>query len=270
MSSPAENVARVRRSIALALLLTLVAALPARPVSVMYAGSLVTAMEGPVAQALARRGLTFQGEGRGSQEIANLMLAGLRKPDAVVLVDPSVLLRLRRAGLIARSWPLGSASLGIGWAPRSRFAAALAAARGAAALRRVLSAPGIRIARTDPQLDPKGRYTVEAVTLLYGTAGARSILGASDNPAQIFPEQDLLVRLETGEADVGFLYSTEARARHLDFIPLPGAASMSQKIRYVVAIVRGAPHPAAASAFADFLLRGEGHAILHALGLSYP
>lgn len=250
------------------LLAGLTAAAPAQSVTVMYAGSLVTPMEGPIAQALAQHGIRFQGEPRGSTAIANFILGGLRRPDAVVVVDPAVVARLQSAGLVARSWPLGSATLGIGWTQRSRFAGALAHTNAtAASLYALLSTPGIRIARTDPQLDPKGRYTVQAATMLFGGQRTKAILGADNNPAQIFPEESLIVRLETGEADVGFVYSTEARARHLHFIPLPGAASMSKQIQYVLAVMKDAPHPRTARAFAAFLLHGEGMRILRAAGL---
>lgn len=237
-------------------------------VSVLYAGSLVTPMEGPIARALAARGLTFQGEGRGSQEIANFIEAGLRKPDVVILVDPAILARLTQAGYVAQSWPLGSGALGIGWSDRSRLAARLASTPSTRdALLSLLTTPNLKVARTDPQLDPKGRYTLQALRLLFGDAQARTILGTDENPAQIFPEESLLVQLETGEADLGFVYSTEARARHLNFLELPGAASLSDKIRYSVAIMKNAPHPAAARAFVDFLLHGDGHRILTAAGL---
>lgn len=246
----------------------LVGAAPPQTVSVLYAGSLVTPMEGPVANALAQRGIGFQGEARGSQEIANFVLAGFRTPDVVIVVDPAILARLTHAGLVAQSWQLGRASLGI----------ALAKGHGDVWFdqanvpfgKTLLEGVGWHIARTDPQLDPKGRYTIEAVRMLVGAEGEHRLLGDDENPAQIFPEQDLLVRLETGEADFGFVYSTEARARHLDFIELPGRASMSDKIRYVVAIMKNAQHPQAARAFVDFLLHGPGRAILTNAGLSHP
>lgn len=231
-------------------------AAPPQTVSVMYAGSLVTPMEGPVAQALAKQGITFEGEGRGSQEIANFILAGLRDPDVVILVDPSIVATLAKKGLIAQSWTFGSASLGIGWRTSVRFA-------GFAHL------GGTHIARTDPRLDPKGTYTIEAVRMLLGSEGERKLLGDDENPAQVFPEQDLLVRLETGEADFGFLYSTEARARHLNFTPLPGSASLSDKIRYTIAIMKNAAHPQAARAFVDFILHGDGRTILTNAGIDY-
>lgn len=249
----------------LILAVALVAASPSQTVSVMYAGSLVTPMEGPVASALAQHGMTFEGEGRGSQEIANFILAGLRKPDVVIVVDPAILARLQHAGLVAQSWQLGRASLGIATSYCNRVKPL--ASNTNLCLQKLWNTPGLRIARTDPRLDPKGRYTIEAMRILLGNTGERKLLGDDENSAQTFPEESLLVRLETHQSDFGFVYSTEARARHLDFIPLPGRASMSEKIRYFVAIMKNAPHPSAARAFVDFLLHGQGRSILENAGL---
>ncbi|MBV8118105.1 MAG: ABC transporter substrate-binding protein, partial [Candidatus Eremiobacteraeota bacterium] len=45
-------------------------------VSVLYAGSLVTPMEGPIKTSLATAGIDFEGEGGGSKMLANLIASG--------------------------------------------------------------------------------------------------------------------------------------------------------------------------------------------------
>lgn len=240
----------------------------AHEVSVLYAGSLVRPLEGPIAAAARHRGLAFVGESRGSKEIVNLILAGLRKPDVVIVVNPAVAARLQRRGFIARSWPLGETHLELAWSANSRFAALYRRAGGAnAALARLLATPHLRIARTDPRLDPKGVYTIAAVRQMVGAARERALLGSDENAAQIFPEESLLVHLESGEADVGFVYSTEAIAHHLQTATLPGVRFA---VRYRVAILNAAKHPAAASEFVDFLLRGEGRLMLERYGVERP
>ena len=59
-------------------------------VSVLYAGSLVTPMEGPIKTALAAKGIDFQGQGAGSKMLANLIAAGAKNPDAFISVDPTL------------------------------------------------------------------------------------------------------------------------------------------------------------------------------------
>jgi molybdate transport system substrate-binding protein len=263
----------MRKALAMLAAITFLAMVPAiEPVvSVLYAGSLVTSMEGPISTAFSRlTGATFAGEGKGSRALAHLIEDGIRRPDIFISADSALMKELRARHLIASAQTFGSATMVLGYSAHSPYRQRFdQVAAGRAQLLDALRIPGLRIARTDPRLDPKGERTLHAMHLLASDAVARSILGADENPAQIFPEEDLLVRLETGEADVGFLYSTEARARKLPFIPLPGKAALSDEITYTIAIMRGAPHPHAAQAFADFIERGAGRRILEDAGVRY-
>jgi molybdate/tungstate transport system substrate-binding protein len=237
-------------------------------VSVLYAGSLVTPMEGAVKTALGTRGINFEGQPGGSKELANLIRAGVRSPDVFISVDPKIVASL--GDRVASATTFAGTSLGIAWAPHSRFAElfeSVLARR--TTLHAALQQPGIKIGRTDPQLDPKGAYTVEAATMWLGRDGAVQILGQPENPAQIFPEEDLLARVDTGQIDAGFFYQTEAIARGYHFITLPGAAAMTDRITYTLAVMKAAPHPQTAKAFADFILTGEGREILERAGLTY-
>ena len=237
-------------------------------VSVLYAGSLVTPMEGPIKSTLAAKGLDFQGQGAGSKQLANLIASGIKNPDIFVSVDPKLVTGLGTK--VANAETFAGTSLGIGWSDKSKFASVLAnAAAGSTTLLSALEAPGLKIGRTDPKLDPKGVYTVQAMTMLAGADREKQILGPDENAAQTFPEEDLLARIDLGEADVGFFYKTEAVARGLHFVPLPGAAAMSDKITYTLAVMKAAPHPEQAKAFEDFILRGDGKAILEKAGIEY-
>jgi molybdate/tungstate transport system substrate-binding protein len=257
-------------TLAAALLLTLapVSASSDDVVSVLYAGSLVTPMEGPIKAALAHEGIDFQGQGAGSKMLANLIAAGTKTPDIFISVDPKLVTGL--GPKVARATTFASTSLGIGWSDKSKYASLFAGvAAGKTTIVAALSTPGLAIGRTDPQLDPKGVYTVQAVTLLDGADGEKRILGAPENDAQIFPEEDLLARIDTGQADVGFFYRTEAVARGLHFVPLPGKAAMSDRITYTIAVMRDAPHPTQANAFEQFILSGRGKRILQDAGIDY-
>lgn len=237
-------------------------------VSVLYAGSLVTPMEGPIKDALHAQNLDFQGEPGGSKALANLIVAGVRHPDVFVSVDPALVLKLD--GRVASATTFAATSLGVAWAPHSKYAALFdRVTAGKASLEHALATPGIRIGRTDPQLDPKGAYTVQAVTMWLGHAGEQRILGQDQNPSQIFPEQDLLARVDTGQADVGFFYRTEAVARGYPFIALPGNAALSDRITYTLAVMKTPPHGFAAQEFAAFILAGPGRPLLERAGLTY-
>lgn len=236
--------------------------------TVLYAGSLVTPMEGPIKTALLNQGIDFQGEPGGSKALANMILAGVRSPDVFISVDPNLIAKL--GDRVASAKTFAGTSLGIAWAPNSKYAVLFdGVAAGKTPLKDALQTPGLKIGRTDPQLDPKGAYTIEGTTMWLGRDGERAILGEDENPAQIFPEQDLLARVDTGQADVGFFYRTEAIARGYRFIPLPGAAALTDRITYTLAVMKAAAHPDAARAFANFILTGAGRTILQRAGLSY-
>jgi molybdate/tungstate transport system substrate-binding protein len=241
---------------------------PATLVSVLYAGSLVTPMEGPIKAALREQNVDFQGQGGGSKALANLILSGVRTPDVFISVDPKLVAKL--GDRVAKSTTFAGTSLGIAWSPNSRYASLFqSVAAGKTTLESALLTQGLRIGRTDPKLDPKGEYTIEGMTIWLGRDGAKRILGDDENAAQIFPEEDLLARVDTGQADLGFFYRTEAVARGYQFIPLPGKAALTDRITYTLAILKAAPHPEAARAFADFILNGQGRTILEKAGVTY-
>jgi molybdate/tungstate transport system substrate-binding protein len=271
MRKPAATKAvRWMLGLAIAVSLTLSAAVAQTRgvVSVLYAGSLVTPMEGPIKAALAQQGIDFQGQGGGSKMLANLIAAGTKSPDIFISVDPKLVTGL--GAKVSRATTFAATSLGIGWSDQSRQARLFASvSAGKTSIVTALSTPGLAIGRTDPKLDPKGVYTVQAMTILAGPDDERRILGNPENNAQIFPEEDLLARIDTGQADVGFFYKTEAVARGLHFVPLPGKASMSDAITYTIARLHDAPHPAQAAAFEQFILTGRGKTILQNAGIHY-
>jgi molybdate/tungstate transport system substrate-binding protein len=223
-------------------------------------------MESAVAPALRARGIEFTGEPGGSKKLANLIVAGVRSPDVFISVDPAIVASL--GDRVASSTTFAHTRLGIGWSDKSRVADVLGSvAAKQTPLLVALATPGLVIGRTDPKLDPKGVFTIAAMKEFAGAADERRILGADENPDQIYPEEDLLARVELGEIDVGFFYRTEAIARHLKFVPLPvGDASA---IAYSLAVMKAAPHPAQARAFADFILTGPGRTLLEKAGLDY-
>jgi molybdate/tungstate transport system substrate-binding protein len=235
-------------------------------VNVLYAGSLVTPMEGPVTEALRADGVQFAGEPGGSKKLANLIASGVRSPDVFISADPTIVAGL--SANVASSTIFARTSLGIAWSPKSRYHDLFeGVAAGRTPLLQALATPGLRIGRTDPLLDPKGVFTVNALKEIAGAETEQKLLGAAENPNQIFPEEDLLARVETGEIDVGFFYHTEAIARNYPYVALP--PSPASQVSYALAVMKDAPNPDAARSFATFILRGKGREILEHAGLEY-
>jgi len=269
----------------------------AEPVTVLYAGSLVTVMERSVAPELAKQGIEFRGEAKGSNALANLISSGLRQPDVFISADPKLIDGLMGGAKPLARWGITFATtrLVIGYARGSRFAADFqSVARKEKKLADVLLEPGLRLGRTDPVLDPKGYRSIIATKLLAADGGppdlVARLLGDDRNPAQILPEEALLARLESGDIDGAFLYSTEAVARNVPFVELPANANLGDPAQaahyasvsvtvdgkthvggiaaYAFTIPTVAPHPATAERFITFLFSPDGRALLTKNGVT--
>src|SRR5579875_2580568 len=249
-------------------------------VSLLYAGSLASLVERGLVPALSRRGMQVQGEPMGSVAAARLMLDGLRHPDVFISADPEV----NRQMLMRPPRPLAewyvvfaAGELGIAYRPGSRYASAFHAARqGRLPWYRALEQPGLLLFRMAADE--------------YGRPELTKLLGADENPQQIFPEPELVLRLETGQLDAAILYRHEAVARGLPFIALPAAINFSdphfaaryarysyrtrsgltvsgQPILFTATIPITATHRPAAIGFLQFLCSPEARTILERFGL---
>lgn len=245
------------------------AAASATGVDVLYAGSLVNLMEHGIGPAFDKAtGDTFKGFGGGSNGLANQVKGKLRRADVFVSATPKVndtLMGAANGDWVAWYVTFAHSPLVIGYNPSSRFAADLRTKP----WYEVLREPGIRIGRTDAKLDPKGALTVQLMDKAeqaYHQPGlAQAVLGAPDNPEQVRPEENLVGRLQSGQIDVGFFYSTETSDLKIPAIPLPSEVAPSAV--YTVTILRDAAEPAAAAAFVSFLLSPPGQAIMKEHGL---
>ncbi|HUX85721.1 MAG TPA: extracellular solute-binding protein [Chloroflexota bacterium] len=206
-------------------------------VNVLYAGSLVTLLEKHVGPAFnTATGFTFQGEGKGSVAIANLIKGKTRTPDVFISADPSVnaLLEGSSNGNYVSWWvPFARTALVVAWSPRSRFAGDFTNAKdGKRTWESVLEEPGLHLGRTDPALDPKGYRTLWLFQLDEARTGnkgeAQRILGSPTNPAQIFPEEQLVARLQGGQLDAGIFYQIEAVEAHLPYLELPASINQGE------------------------------------------
>ena len=244
-------------------------AVAAADLNVLYAGSLVNLMEHGVGPAFDQAsGNTFRGFAAGSNALANQIKGKLRQADVFISASPKVnetLMGAQNGNWVSWYVTFAQSPLVIGYNPASRFAAELKTRP----WYEVLREPGIRIGRTDPKLDPKGALTVQlldhAEQVYHQPDLAADVLGGEENPAQVLPEENLVGRLQSGQIDVGFFYSTETADLHIDSISLPQEVALSA--RYTMTILRNAADPAAAAQFANFLLGAPGQALMKQHGL---
>jgi molybdate/tungstate transport system substrate-binding protein len=277
---------------------------PKGDVSVLYAGSLVTIMEHQISPAFDKAtGYTFAGEGKGSTALAVEITGHLRTPDVFISADPKVnttLMGAANGNYVSWYMTMARTELVIGYNPNSRFAADFqAAANGSKPWYQVLEEPGVRLGRTDPELDPKGVSTILMFDLAqqyYNQPGLeQKVLGSDENASQVFPEEELIARLGAGQLDAGIFYLNEVKAAHIPYITLPDQINLGNPadasnyatvqwtdpktskvhkgapIIYTITIPSTSKNMAGAIAFVNFMLSSQGQSILTADGvLSTP
>jgi molybdate/tungstate transport system substrate-binding protein len=228
-----------------------------QPVHVLYAGSLVNLMEkrlGP--KFAAASGYQYLGEGAGSDALANEIKGKVKQADIFISASPATNQKLRGAGngnWVSWYATFASSPLVIGYNPNSRFAADLKSKP----WQQVVAEPGFRLGRTDPATDPKGKLAVQALDQVGRGALAAEV-------SQVFPENELIGRLQSGQLDAGFFYSTEATSAKIATIP---ATPVALQATYTVTVLNQAPDQAGAIAFVNYLLGADGQATLKAAGL---
>jgi molybdate/tungstate transport system substrate-binding protein len=277
-------------------------------VFVMYAASLIKSFEESIGPLYEKKtGYAYTGEGRGSVQIANMIIDGQRKPDVFVSAGTIPIMKLMSNVASGNQqqqqqphvqWlvKFGSAEMVIAYSPTSHFHLDLdKAKKGQIPWYQVLLQPGFKFGRTDPELDPKGYYMVIAAKLAniyYNDQNIKQrILGQDRNPKQVFPEEIVTTSLETGQLDAIAAYKHEAIAKGLSYITLPSQINLGntalsdfyKKASYTLATgktVYGEPiyfsvtipeatvnNLAGAISFVTFLLSADGQHILQNQGL---
>lgn len=96
-------------------------------------------------------------------------------------------------------------------------------------------------------------------------------LGVQLKPVSEEPKvTDVRGKVESGEADAGLVYTTDAKAAgdKVEAIAIPGADENPN--RYPIAVVKGSRNAAAAQEFIDFVLSESGRQILESYGFGLP
>jgi molybdate/tungstate transport system substrate-binding protein len=136
----------------------------------------------------------------------------------------------------------------IGYNPHSRFAKDLTTHP----WYQVLGRPGIRIGVTDPTLDPKGKLTVAALHAAESAYGLPDSFASSiQHKADVFPEEDLVGRLQAGQLDAGFFYTNEATPAG---IPTVSLGRVHEAATFTVTVLNHATDAPAGAAFVRYLL----------------
>ncbi|MGH9065105.1 MAG: extracellular solute-binding protein [Acidimicrobiales bacterium] len=235
-------------------------------VAVLYAGSLIDLMEHHVGPAFdGATGYTFQGFAGGSKALAKEIKGKVRQGDVFLSASPKPNLDLEgKANGRWVSWyaTFATSPLVIGYDPKSRFASQLETKP----WWQVVTEPGFELGRTDPKLDPKGALTVEALDQAAAAHHDPALAELAKGTSGVFPETDLVGRLQAGQLDAGFFYSVEAAAVHPS-LPTLSISPVHLAATYTITVLRGAPDRSGAVAFLGYLLGPGAEATLAAAGL---
>ena len=207
--------------------------------NVAYASSLTFLNEKDVSPAFTRaEGYQYSGTGNASGALEAEIAAGEIHPNVFESVGGDNITPLEPK---FTKWYIQYAGthMVLAYNPRSRYASQFKAfADGKKPLRdlfTLLETPGLKLGRTDPNIDPQGRdfiYMLELAQSYYhlpaGTVA--KILGTKDlgtaNSPQIFAESSLDSTLASGQLDAASAFVTQATELHLDYIPLPAAINL--------------------------------------------
>lgn len=227
--------------------------------TVLYAGSLVNLMQQQVGPAFtAAKGVQVSGISAGSTALATQIKGKVHRGDVFISASPMVNQSL--TGAANGSWvswyaTFATSALVIGYNPKSKFAKEIQDLP----WYDVVTKPGFRLGLTDPATDPKGKLAAQALTDTATTRHLPALAKLAADPSDVFPEETLVGRLQAGQLDAGFFYTSEAAAAKIATVPLVGE---SLKATYTVTVLNQAPHPAAAEAFVAYLLGADGQATL--------
>jgi len=133
-------------------------------------------------------------------------------------------------------------SMVVAYNPNSKYASQFKAfaddSKPLSGLFTLLETPGLKLGRTDPNIDPQGRdfiYMLELAQSYYHLPSdtVAKILGTSDfgspSSSQIYAESSLDATLQSGQLDASSAFITQAVELHLDYIPLPPAINLGDQ-----------------------------------------
>lgn len=214
-------------------------------VQILYAGSLANLMEHDIGPAFAgATGAKYEGTGAGSTQLVSEIKGKVKQAD--VFISASTDANTGLMGAANGDWEswyatFATAPLVLGYNQSSKFAADIKTKP----WQQVITESGFKMGTTDPKLDPKGKLAAQALTTAGLTASA----------AQVFPEEQLVGRLQAGQLDAGFFYTSEAAEVNIPTVPL---GSIKLKATYTVSVLNNAPNSAGGIAFVRYLFSTTG------------
>jgi molybdate/tungstate transport system substrate-binding protein len=216
------------------------AAAPKGTVSVAYASSLQYLNEKVVGPAFTKaEGYKYSGTGAASGTLSSEIAAKEITPNVFESVGGDNITPLEPA---FTKWyiPYAGTSMVVAYNPNSKYASQFKAfadgTKPLSGLFTLLETPGLKLGRTDPNIDPQGRDFIEMLELAQSyyhlpSDTVSKILGTSDfgsaSSSEIYAESSLDSTLQSGQLDASSAFITQAIELHLPYIKLPDAISLA-------------------------------------------
>ncbi|WP_292463731.1 molybdate ABC transporter substrate-binding protein [Methanolobus sp.] len=120
------------------------------------------------------------------------------------------------------------------------------------------------IAIGNPETVPAGKYAKESMTNagIWNSVSGKMLMG--ENVKQV------LVYVERGEVDAGFVFGTDASPAKSGTIEVVTSVPVSTPITYPIAVVSSTSHREESQLFIDFVTGERGKSILEQYGFSIP
>lgn len=229
-------------------------------VNVLYAGSLVNMMQKQIGPAFQKTtGYSVTGESAGSTALVTDIKGKVYKGDVFISASPTatkMLMGAANGGWVSWYASYASSNVVLGYNPNSKFASAIKSEP----WYKAITTPGLKLGFTDPATDPKGKLVVQALSATAKSRNLPALTTIENDKADVFPEETLVARLQSGQLDAGFFYTAEAVPAKIPTVPLAGETDL--KATYTISTIKGAPNEAGAEAFIAYLLGPSGRAVL--------
>jgi molybdate/tungstate transport system substrate-binding protein len=234
---------------------------PSGDVDVFSAGSLDTLMTKTVGPAFhAATGYTLVDTSHGSGTLEADIKDKVAVADVFVSASPTDV-----AGLMGASngdWVSWYADFAaspevLGYYPKSKFAKDLQTMP----WYKVITMPGFRLGRTDPSQDPGGVLAAEALNETAAAQHLPALKTLATETSDEYQENPEEADIQTGQLDGAFMYEADANSQDSPYVKLTGTDLAGE---YTIALIKNAPHTAAAVAFIKFLLGPTGQAEMKA------
>jgi molybdate/tungstate transport system substrate-binding protein len=228
-------------------------------VNVLYAGSLVNLMTKQVGPAFqTASGYSVTGESAGSTALVTDIKGKVYKGDVFISASPTAtktLMGSSNGDWVSWYASFATSNVVLGYNANSKFASIIKSEP----WYKAITTPGLKLGFTDPATDPKGKLVAEALTDTAKSQNLPALTTIKNDKGDVFPEETLVARLQSGQLDAAFFYTIEATPVNIPTVPLTGE---DLKATYTISTLKGAPNEPGAEAFTAYLLGPSGQAVL--------